>query len=96
MILVFHRFAMAEMRRSRRLRGLAPEESPLEQVCICQRGIDINSVTRCQCTLCCGVFMHKPCYRQMVATLPTCGHCRSENEGYQREVVLNRMTTRLR
>ena len=88
-ILVFHRFAMAELRRSRRPRGLAPEESPLEQVCfICQRGIDINSVTRCQCTPCCGVFMHKPCYSQMVATLPTCGHCRSENEGYQREVVL--------
>ena len=80
---------MSELRRSRRLRSLAPEESPLEQVCfICQRGIDINSVTRCQCTPCCGVFMHKPCYRQMVTTLPTCGHCRSDNEGYQREVVL--------
>ena len=24
----------------------------------------------------------------MVATLPTCGHCRCDNEGYQREVVL--------
>ena len=80
---------MAELRRSRRLRGLAPEESPLEQVCfICQRGIDINTVSRCQCTPCCGVFMHKPCYRQMVQTVPTCGNCRHENEEYQREVIL--------
>ena len=81
---------MMELRRSRRLRGLAPEESPLEQVCfLCQRDIDINSITRCQRTSCCGVFMDRPCHRQMVSVVPTCGNCRRSNEGFQREVVLN-------
>ena len=66
-----------------------PEESLLEQVCfICQREIDIDSLTRCQGTSCCGVFMHKSCHRQMVTTLPTCGNCRHENAEYQREIVL--------
>ena len=77
------------LRRSRRLRGLVPEESLLQQVCfICQREIDISSLTRCQRTSCCGVFMHKTCHRQMVTMLPTCGNCRRENDEYQREIVL--------
>ena len=77
------------LRRSRRLRGLAPEESQLEQVCfICQRGIDIGSLSRCQRTSCCGVFMHSVCHRQMVSRLPTCGNCRGRNDEFQREVVL--------
>ena len=77
------------LRRSRRLQGLVPEESLLQQVCfICQREIDISSLTRCQRTSCCGVFMHKTCHRQMVTMLPTCGNCRRENDEYQREIVL--------
>ena len=77
------------LRRSRRLQGLAPEEPRLEQVCfICQRELDIGSLTGCQRTSCCSVFMHKSCHRQMVTTLPTCGNCRRENDVYQREVVL--------
>ena len=77
------------LRRSRRLRGLAPEETELQQVCfICQRSIDINTLTRCQRTSCCGVFMHKSCHHQMVSRLPTCGNCRHENEAGQREIVL--------
>ena len=77
------------LRRSRRLQGLVPEESLLQQVCfICQREIDISSLTRCQRTSCCGVFIHRTCHRQMVSMLPTCGNCRRENDGYQREIVL--------
>ena len=77
------------LRRSRRLRGLTPEETELQQVCfICQRSIDINTLTRCQRTSCCGVFMHKSCHHQMVSRLPTCGNCRHENEGGPREIVL--------
>ena len=61
----------------------------LEQVCfICQREIDINSLTRCRRTSCCGMFMHKSCHHQMVTMLPTCGICRRENDEYQREIVL--------
>ena len=75
------------LRRSRRLRSLAPEE--LEQVCfICQKGIDIGSLSRCQRTSCCRVFMHSVCHRQMVSRLPTCGNCRGRNDEFQREVVL--------
>ena len=78
-----------EMRRSRRLRGLVPEESLLQQIYfICQREIDIGSLTRCQRTSCGGVFMHKSCHRHMVTTLPTCGNCRRNNAEYQRETVL--------
>ena len=77
------------LRRSRRLRGLAPEESRLEQVCfICQRELDIGSLTRCQRTSCGGVFMHRSCHHQMVTTLPTCCNCQRENDEYQREIVL--------
>ena len=84
-----HRFVSLTMRRSRRLADLAPEEPLLQQVCfICQRELDIGSLTRCQRTSCCHVFMHKPCHRQMVTTLPKCGNCRHENADYQREIVL--------
>ena len=77
------------LRRSRRLRGLTPEETELQQVCfICQRSIDINTLTRCQRTSCCKVFMHKSCHHQMVTRLRTCGNCRRENEAGQREIVL--------
>ena len=69
------------LRRSRRLQGLAPEQPRLEQVCfICQRELDIGSLTRCQRTSCCQVFMHRSCHRQMVTTLPTCGNCRRGKE----------------
>ena len=68
---------------------MAPEESLLQQVCfICQRDIDINSLTRCKRTSCCGVFIHKICHGQMVSMLPTCGNCRHRNDEFQREVVL--------
>ena len=77
------------MRCSRRLAGLAPEEPLLQQVCfICQRELDIGSLTRCQRTSCCRVFMHKSCHHRMVTTLFRCGNCRHENAEYQREVVL--------
>ena len=77
------------LRPSRRLRGLAPGESRLEQVCfICQRGINIGSLSRFQRTSLCSVFMHRTCHRQMVTRLPTCGNCRGRNDEFQREVVL--------
>jgi len=65
---------------SRRLRGLVPEEPPLQQVCfICQRNIDIGSLTRCQRTACCRVWMHRTCHQQMVTRVRACGSCRREN-----------------
>jgi len=68
------------MRRSRRLRGLAPEEQAIEQVCfICQRRIQVNHLGRCVLTPCCHVFMHRSCYNDMVERLPTCGNCREPN-----------------
>ena len=67
-------------RCSRRLRGLPPEESPLEQVCfICQRNIDIGSLARCCRTSCCRVLMHRTCHREMVTRVRNCGNCRREN-----------------
>ena len=68
------------MRRSRRLRGLAPEEQAIEQVCfICQLRIHVNHLGRCVSTPCCHVFMHRSCYNNMVERLPTCGNCREPN-----------------
>ena len=68
------------MRRSRRLRGLAPEEQAIEQVCfICQLRIHVNHLGRCVSTPCCHVFMHRSCYNNMVERLPTCGNCRNPN-----------------
>ena len=72
--------ASTDPRRSRRLRGLVPEEPPLQQVCfICQGNIDIGSLARCQRTACCHVWMHRTCHHQMVTRVRTCGHCRREN-----------------
>lgn len=78
-------FAMALRRR---FRGLAPEEALLEQICLCQRGINIGSLSRCKHTSCCGVFMHKVCHCQMMSKLPTCENWHCNNDEYQREVVL--------
>ena len=75
-------------RRSRRLRGLAPEESRLQQVCfICQRNLDIGSLSRCCRTSCCRVLMHRTCHREMVTRVRNCGNCRRENAEFT-EVVL--------
>ena len=74
---------MSAMRRSRRLRGLAPEEQAIDQVCfICQLRIHVNHLSRCLSTPCCSVFMHRSCYDNMVERLPTCGNCRSPNVGH--------------
>ena len=85
-------FAMSdEPRRSRRLRGLAPEEPTLEQVCfICQGVILIDNLTRCQRTSCCGVLMHCRCHRGMVTRLRTCGSCRYVNNEFVEEIVLEK------
>jgi len=72
--------ASTDPRRSRPLRGLVPEELPLQQVCfICQRNIDISSLARCELTACCHVWMHRTCHHQMVTRVRTCGNCRREN-----------------
>ena len=77
------------MRRSRRLRGLAPEEQAIDQVCfICQLRIPVNHLSRCLSTPCCSVFMHRSCYDNMVERLPTCGNCRSPNVGHVPDVRL--------
>ena len=74
---------MSAMRRSRRLRGLVPEEQAIDQVCfICQLHIHVNHLGRCVSTPCCNVFMHRSCYNNMVERLPTCGNCRSPNVGH--------------
>jgi len=71
------------MRRSRRLRGLAPEEQAIDQVCfICHLRIHGNHLSRCVSTPCCSVFMHRSCYDSMVERLSTCGNCRSPNVGH--------------
>ena len=76
-------------RSSRRLRGLPPEEELLEQVCfICQRGIDIDLLSRCTRTSCCKVFLHTSCHRQMMLQSPSCGNCRHPNPEFEREIVL--------
>ena len=77
----------SEPRRSRRLRGLEPEEQGL-QCFICQRDIEIDTLSRCQPTSCCGAFLHKLCHREMVTRSRTCGNCRREHVGFQQEVVL--------
>jgi len=78
-----------EPRRSRRLRGMAPEEAPIQQVCfICQRDIDIGSLTQCHYTPCCHVFMHRRCYQEMGRQVRTCGNCRRVIEDNQPEIVL--------
>ena len=67
-------------RRSRRLRGLAPEESSLQELCFnCQRNIDIGSLSRYCRTSCCRVLMHRACHREMVTRVRNCGNCRREN-----------------
>ena len=76
-----------EPRRSRRLRGLEPEEQGL-QCFICQRDIEIDTLPRCQPTSCCGAFLHKWCHREMVTWALTCGNCRRENVGFEQKVVL--------
>ena len=51
------------LRRSRRLRGLAPEEQAIDQVCvICQGRIFVNLLGRCVRTSCCGMLMHRACH----------------------------------
>jgi len=74
---------MSAMRRSRRLRGLDPEEQAIHQVCfICQLRIHVNHLSRCVSTPCCSVFMHRSCYDSMVERIPTCGNSRSPNVGH--------------
>ena len=64
------------LRRSRRLRGLAPEEQAIDQVYfICQLRIHVNHLSRCVSTPCCSVFMHRSCFDSMLERLPTCGNC---------------------
>ena len=78
-----------EPRRSRRLRGLLPEEQIVDQVCfICQLGIDINSLTRCKPTPCCGVLLHRQCQQEMVTRVQTCGNCRHVHATGEEEIIL--------
>lgn len=71
------------LRRSRRLRGLAPEENEIHQCCfICQLSIDVGDLKRCVSTPCCSVLMHRRCFNSMVERLPTCGNCRRPNVGH--------------
>ena len=47
----------------------------MDQVCIiCQLGIDINSLTRCKPTPCCGAFIHHRCYQEMLTRTQACGN----------------------
>lgn len=71
---------MAESRRSRRLRGLTADENPLGVCLICQREIEVHLLGRCKLTPCCGVYLHKSCYQDMVAFSASCGNCRRPNE----------------
>ena len=77
----------AEPKRSRRLRGLEPEERGL-QCFICQMDIEIDTLRRSQRTSCCSAFMHKLCYREVVTWVRTCGNCRRANAEFEGEVVL--------
>lgn len=71
------------LRRSRRLRGLAPGESEINQCCFLRQGfIDVGISSRCVSTPCCSVLMHRYCYNNMVERLPTCGNCRRPNVGH--------------
>ena len=71
------------LKRSRRLRGLTPEESELNQCCfICQGFIDVSLLNRCVSTPCCGAFMHRRCHNQMIARCATCGNYRRPNVGH--------------
>ena len=78
-----------ELRRSRRLRGLLPEVQNVDQVCfICKLGIDINSLTRCKSTPCCGAFLHRHCYQEMLTRARVCGNCRHVHTTEEEEIVL--------
>jgi len=77
------------LRRSRRLQGHIPEETPIQQVCfICQRDIHVDSLASCQRTPCCGVWMHRHCYQDMERWVLNCGNCRRVIGDNQPEVVL--------
>ena len=78
-----------ELRRSRRLRGLLPEVQNVDQVCfICKLGIDINSLTRCKSTPCCGAFLHRRCYQEMLTRAQACRNCRHVHATEEDEIVL--------
>ena len=74
------------VRRSGRLRGLSAVQNPLGCCFICQEELDVHLISRCKRTECCGAFLHKPCYEQMMAQSPACGGCRRPNP--TREIVL--------
>ena len=66
------------LRRSRRLRGQAPEEDKLGVCFICQDEFNVEQLSRLQQTACCGVLMHRRCHEEMVAQTSICGNCRHE------------------
>jgi len=75
------------LRRRRPLRGPAPKEQAIDQVCvICKGRIVVNVLGRCVRTSCCGMLMHRACHRMMVERMPTCGQCSHPNG--DRSVIL--------
>ena len=74
---VLNRFTIASnaLRRSRRLRGQAPEEDKLGVCFICQDEFNMEQLSRLQQTACCGVLMHCRCHEEMVARTSICGNC---------------------
>ena len=71
---------MAFQRRSRRLRGLAPEEDGIGVCVICQEDFSIEQLVRVVRTECCQTLFHRSCHQEMVCHSSRCAGCRHENE----------------
>lgn len=79
---------MSELRRSRRLRGIAPESDSLGLCFICQEEFEVQQLARLIRTNCCRVLMHRGCHQDMEALSSVCGNCRGDNNPGNRRVIL--------
>ena len=79
---------MPELRRSRRLRGIAPESDSLSLCFICQEEFEVQQLARLKRTDCCGVLMHRGCHQDMEALSSVCGKCRDDTNPGNRRVIL--------
>ena len=89
---VLNRFTMASntLRRSRRLRGQAPEQDKLGVCFISQDEFNVEQLSRLQQTPCCGVLMHHRRHEVMVAQTSICGNCRHDRSpGNTRALALD-------
>jgi len=80
---------MASLRRSRRLKNLAPEEDSLGACFICQDEFGIDQLPCLRRTDCCRVLIRSCCLEEIMNRTSICGNWRSDRTPQERTLPLD-------